>query len=186
MAPHVSLPRLEPRSFAGSLNGHASYLSCGSSHYQNLTIKLIATEMLHHGPHYRSAISEISEATDNAQDQLSLVLPGEIDVAKLVRSHVAPRSATIVPRSPRLSHGLGLEAKASLAAPEEPEQPQRAQPREPCSALSLTTAPPLSVCSGRRAYTTEAPRRLVQRRQPGRVALGPRARGGDGWRRRSG
>ena len=84
MAPHVSLPRLEPRSFAGSLNGHASYLSCGSSHYQNLTIKLIATEMLHHGPHYRSALSEIiSEATDNAQDQLSLVLPGEVNVPEL-------------------------------------------------------------------------------------------------------
>ena len=50
------------------------------SHYQSLTLKLIATEMLRHGPKYHSALSdEASEETE----ELTLVLPGEITISKL-------------------------------------------------------------------------------------------------------
>ena len=51
------------------------------SYYQNLTLKLIATEMLQYSPHYRSKLSEIAGA--DAQAALTLVLPGEVNVSKL-------------------------------------------------------------------------------------------------------
>ena len=44
------------------------------SHYQNLTLKLIATEMFSHGPAYGSYYSK---------SELTLVLPGELDVSEM-------------------------------------------------------------------------------------------------------
>ena len=66
------------------------------AHYQNLTLKLIATEMLRHGPEYRDALHDsltgrssrdsTSANTNNdasPQEELSLVLPGEVNVGEL-------------------------------------------------------------------------------------------------------
>ena len=65
------------------------------SHYQSLTLKLIATEMLRHGPKYRDALQDSlarhssQESTSSAindaspQEALSLVLPGEVNVGEL-------------------------------------------------------------------------------------------------------
>jgi len=65
------------------------------SHYQTVTLKLIATEMLRHAPKYHdkakdsltshgSTYSKDSANTDpSTQRGLSLILPGEIEVAKL-------------------------------------------------------------------------------------------------------
>ena len=50
------------------------------SHYKNLTVKLIATEMLKHGPKYRSALSTVN---DDAPGKLALFLPGEVNVPTL-------------------------------------------------------------------------------------------------------
>ena len=53
------------------------------SHYKNLTVKLIATQMLKHGPKYSSALSGVDDADDDAPGELSLVLPGEVNVPEL-------------------------------------------------------------------------------------------------------
>ena len=66
------------------------------AHYQYLTLKLIATEMLRHGPKYRDALHDsltgrssrdsTSANTNNdasPQEELSLVLPGEVNVGEL-------------------------------------------------------------------------------------------------------
>ena len=69
------------------------------SHYQNLTLKLIATQMLRHGPKYRDALQDsltaagpvgsrgstasASNEPAPAQQELSLVLPGEVKVGEL-------------------------------------------------------------------------------------------------------
>ena len=69
------------------------------SHYQNLTLKLIATQMLRHGPKYRDALQDSLAAAGPvgsrgstasasnepalAQQELSLVLPGEVKVGEL-------------------------------------------------------------------------------------------------------
>ena len=50
--------------------------------YQQLTLKLVATEMLRYSPFYRSTFSETS-GDDGAQKALSLVFPGELNVAEL-------------------------------------------------------------------------------------------------------
>ena len=39
--------------------------------------------MLHHGPHYGSALSALSGADDEVTGALSLFLPGEVNVAEL-------------------------------------------------------------------------------------------------------
>ena len=44
------------------------------SHYKNLTVKLIATQMLKHGTKY---------SRDSSPGELSLVLPGEVNVPEL-------------------------------------------------------------------------------------------------------
>ena len=48
-------------------------------HYQNLTLKLIATEMLRHGPNY----SRGSFCATEDEPPLALVLPGEVSAAEL-------------------------------------------------------------------------------------------------------
>lgn len=48
-------------------------------HYQNLTLKLIATEMLRHGPKY----SRGSFCATEDEPPLALVLPGEVSAAEL-------------------------------------------------------------------------------------------------------
>ena len=49
------------------------------SHYQNLTLKLIATEMLRQGPKYSSSVS----ITREEEPPLTLVLPGEVSASEL-------------------------------------------------------------------------------------------------------
>ena len=48
-------------------------------HFQNLTLKLIATEMLRNGP----KLSELSAASRSELDELVLIQPGEVNVSKL-------------------------------------------------------------------------------------------------------
>ena len=52
------------------------------SHFQNLTLKLIATEMLRNGPRFRVSLSERLSA-GNAPENLVLVQHGEVKVSKL-------------------------------------------------------------------------------------------------------
>ena len=70
----------------GALNDRVSRPSRGSHQYQELTIKLIATEMLHHGPHYSVRLG----ADDDAP--VALLLPGEVNVAELALTcaHILP------------------------------------------------------------------------------------------------
>ena len=75
-------------------DGHTPITWHRIAHYQNLTLKLIATEMLRHGPKYRDALHDSlavhgsrDSTSDNrgpsAQQELSLVLPGEVNVGEL-------------------------------------------------------------------------------------------------------
>ena len=85
--------RQEMRSYV--FDGHTPITWHRISHYQNLTLKLIATEMLCHGPKYRDALQDSltrhssRESTSSAindaspQEALSLVLPGEVNVGEL-------------------------------------------------------------------------------------------------------
>ena len=57
------------------------------SHYQNLTLKLIATEMLRKGPKYSSSLS----LTGVKEPPLTLVLPGEVSASELAM----PRPVTL-------------------------------------------------------------------------------------------
>ena len=57
------------------------------SHYQNLTLKLIATEMLRQGPKYSSSLS----ITGEEEPPLTLVLPGEVSASELAM----PRPVTL-------------------------------------------------------------------------------------------
>ena len=50
-------------------------------HFQNLSLKLIATEMLRNGPTYSSTFSELTAS--NAPEDITLILPGEVDVSEL-------------------------------------------------------------------------------------------------------
>ena len=49
------------------------------SHFQNLSLKLIATEMLHNGPRFQGSLSE-----GNAPEDLVLIQHGEPNVSKLI------------------------------------------------------------------------------------------------------
>ena len=49
------------------------------SHFQNLTLKLIATEMLHNGPRYRRSLSG-----GDAPEDLVLIQHGELNASKLM------------------------------------------------------------------------------------------------------
>mgnify|MGYP001256191413 CR=1 FL=1 len=51
-------------------------------HFQNLTLKLIATEMLRNGPRFRGSLSERSSA-GNAPEDLVLIQHGEVNTSKL-------------------------------------------------------------------------------------------------------
>merc|ERR1719181_2710936 len=85
--------REEVRSYV--FDGHTPITWHRISHYQNLTLKLIATEMLRHGPKYRDALQDSltrhssRESTSSAindaspQEALSLVLPGEVNLGEL-------------------------------------------------------------------------------------------------------
>ena len=52
------------------------------SHYQQLTLKLIATEMLRHGPKYKS--SSLLSPSNSGALPLTLVMPGEVNLSELV------------------------------------------------------------------------------------------------------
>ena len=52
------------------------------SHYQNLTLKLIATEMLYQQPQYRSSTRQSTSGAVQKQEA-SLVLPGELNLSEL-------------------------------------------------------------------------------------------------------
>ena len=49
------------------------------SHFQNLTLRLIATEMLHNGPRYRRSLSG-----GDAPEDLVLIQHGELNASKLM------------------------------------------------------------------------------------------------------
>ena len=52
------------------------------SHYQQLTLKLIATEMLRHSPKYKS--SSLLSPSNSGALPLTLVMPGEVNLSELV------------------------------------------------------------------------------------------------------
>ena len=52
------------------------------SHFQNLTLKLIATEMLRHGPRLHGSLSE-QLSGGNAPEDLVLIQHGEVNASKL-------------------------------------------------------------------------------------------------------
>ena len=71
-------------------------------HYQNLTLKLIATEMLRHGPKYCRG----SFCATEDEPPLALVLPGEVSASELAMPHpLVLCGAVLATPVPRSLHG---------------------------------------------------------------------------------